>query len=97
MRNLPRGAAALCAVVFLGLSLSACGSDPGDTTCGEFKDMSVDERVDLLDDAADDEGDDGKAWTELDDAAKKTAAEQLPSLLCSGEDDDTKLDDIDGF
>jgi hypothetical protein len=96
-RRAGKAVAAAFAVAVLGGSLTACGGDPGDTTCGEFKDMSVDERVDLLDEAAEDEGEDAQAYTDLSDDEKKAAAETLPDILCEGQDDDTKLDDIDNF
>lgn len=79
----------------LGGSLVACGGDPGDTTCGEVKDMSTDELIDLLEEGIDEDGDDDdkKAFEDAPQEAKEAGAEALKSA-CDGEDDDTKLDDI---
>ena len=86
------------ATVILGGTLTACGSGPGDTTCGELKDMDSGEVVDLLDEAVDDEGTDEEKdqWNALSDEEKAATAELIPSI-CEGEDDGTKLDDIEGF
>ena len=90
------------AAVLLGSTLTACGSGAGDTTCGEFKEMSNDERLDVIRDAADDDGsDEAKDVIDQIDSApdeqKDLIAESLPDALCSGEDDDTKLDDVQGM
>lgn len=86
------------AAVLLGSTLSACGSDPGDTTCGEYLDYSAGEKRDFLKDAADNDD-------ELDDEAKKQIEEANDEQLdqfatifdtaCEGEDEDTKLKDLE--
>lgn len=84
------------ASVILGATLTACGSSPGDTTCGEYKDMSTEEQIDLIQEEVEDEGDDDEQQ-QFEDApqeAKEAAAAAVASA-CDGEDDDTKLDDIE--
>lgn len=86
------------AAVVLGASLTACGSSPGDTTCGEVRDMSTDERIDLLEEGIEDEGsdEDKEAFEAAPDEAKEAGAEALV-VGCEDEDDDTKLDDVEAF
>ena len=49
----------ILAAMVVSTSLTACSS-PGDTTCGEYKDMSDSERFDVLKQEIDDKGtDDG--------------------------------------
>lgn len=91
------GAGLILAAVLLGGSLTACGgNDPGDTTCGEYKDMSDGERFDVLKDEVDDNGTDEEkdAIDDASDEVKKTATDAI-AQVCDGEDDDTKLDDVE--
>lgn len=86
------------ASVILGSTLTACGSGAGDTTCGELKDMSTDDVIELAKDAAEEEGDEDVQDTidqvdDLGDTEKDAFAEALKAE-CEGEDDDTKLDDL---
>ncbi|GAA5148804.1 hypothetical protein GCM10023340_23160 [Nocardioides marinquilinus] len=93
-----RSAGVLLAALLLGSGLTACGGDPGDTTCGEYLDKSDDERADLLEDAVDQDGDDEakEAFDNASDDEKKVISDLIAST-CEGEDADTKLDDVDDF
>jgi hypothetical protein len=72
-------------------------SDPGATTCGQVRAATPEELVDLLDRAAREDGSpEAQEYLDLPDAQKRQFAEIMPTL-CAGEDDDTALDDIDGF
>lgn len=88
----------IVATLVLGGTLTACGGDAGDTTCGEYSDYSDSEKVDFVKDAAKDELDDDdlKALDELGDAGYETMTD-IFTEACDGEDDDTKLEDLDGF
>lgn len=91
--------ALLLASVALGGTLTACGSEAENTTCGELKGMSDDETIKFVRDAAEDDGSDNaddaiKAIDSLpdDETAKKAFADTIKGL-CDGKDDDTKLKD----
>jgi outer membrane PBP1 activator LpoA protein len=87
----------LASVVLAG-TLTACGSDADNTTCGELKGKSTDEVIDLFKDAAEGEDDQDvkdavKAVDAFDDEKRGQFADALKAQ-CEGEDDDTKLKDI---
>lgn len=84
----------ILAAVLLGTSLTACSS-PGDTTCGEFKDMTSAERFDVLKNEVDDKGTDAEKeqFNNATDEAKTAAGEAI-AAVCDGQDDGTQLDDI---
>lgn len=83
--------------LLLGGTLTACASDPGETTCGEVARMSTDERVELLQEAAAQQGDEARAQLEQ---ATPEQQEQLAQVLvraCEGQDPGTALNDIESF
>ncbi len=91
------------ASVVLGGTLTACGSDVDNTTCGELKGKSTDEVIDLVKEAAEEE--DGQDAQDIKDAVKtiedagdeqRDAFAASLKTACDGEDDDTKLKDING-
>lgn len=88
------GLALASAVVLTGLS--ACSTEAAQTTCGEFKEMSADERIDLLIEDAEDAGEDSTA-DELKalEGEAKTAAGEGVVAVCEGQSDDTELGDLD--
>lgn len=86
------------ASLILGGSLTACGSDAENTTCGELKGKSTDEVIDLFKDAAEEEDDKDikealKAVEDFDDTQRESFSDALKAQ-CDGEDDDTKLGDL---
>lgn len=88
------------ASVVLGGTLTACGSDVDNTTCGELKGKSTDEVIDLFKEAAEEEDDQDvkdavEAVDGFDDEQRDAFASTLKSA-CEGEDDDTKLKDVEG-
>ncbi len=86
------------ATLLLGGTLSACGgSSSGDTTCGEFKDMSAGAKRDLIKQGVDESGDQDAQDTLAD--ASDDELDQVATFVvsaCDGVDDDTKLDDVEG-
>lgn len=85
------------AAVLLAVSLSACGGDDIESlSCGELKDMSGQEYIDAVKDAAEEDGSEAAKQA----ADSLTALEDLPdeqldqavqtgiSSLCDGQDDD---------
>lgn len=89
-------AALILGAVILGSSLTACSDSPGDTTCGEYLDMSTAERIDLLDEEIDKNATDEekKAWEALSDDEKSVASD-AGEAACQDADADTKLDDLE--
>lgn len=86
------------ASVVLGSTLTACGSEADNTTCGELKGKSTDGVIDLFRQAVEEDGDkEAKAALDqvesLPDEAKDTFAETLKAE-CDGKDDNTKLGDL---
>ena len=76
--------------------LTGCSTEAAKTTCGEFKDMSADERIDLAIDDAEEAGED-EAAEELKalEGETKTAAGEAIVSICDGKSDDTELGDIE--
>ncbi|MDO9456774.1 hypothetical protein [Nocardioides sp.] len=103
-RTLPRKRRTALGLVFASVVLSgtltACGSEAENTTCGELKGKSTDDVIKLFKEAAEDEGGDDadaaleaiKSLDDLGDEAKDGFADTLKAQ-CDGEDDDTKLKD----
>ncbi len=104
LRTMPRSRRTALGLVFasvvLGGSLTACGSEAENTTCGEFREMSTDESLDLIKGAAEDDGSDSAKEIadlidNLADEEKDGAADGLKEGACGGKDDDTKLGDTE--
>jgi hypothetical protein len=76
--------------------LTGCSTDAAKTTCGEFKEMSPDERIDLLIEDAEDAGEDSTAddLKALEGEDKTLTGEAVVSV-CEGQSDDTELGDLD--
>ncbi len=79
----------------IAASLTACSDSTGDTTCGEFTDMSAAERRDLIregvaesDDAGTQEALDAASDDDLDDVA------DVVDQACADVDADTTLDEL---
>ncbi len=90
----------LLAAVALGSTLTACGADADNATCGEVKDMSADEFFDFLKDAAEEEDTDeardlAKQFDDIPDDQREATRDAFVQEFCDGEDDDTKLKDTD--
>jgi hypothetical protein len=76
--------------------LTGCSTEAAKTTCGEFKEMSPEERVDLAIDDADEAGEDEIAdqYRSVEGDAKKALGEEIVTI-CNGKSDDTELGDIE--
>ncbi|MBS42206.1 MAG: hypothetical protein CMH83_03310 [Nocardioides sp.] len=90
------------AVLAVGV-LTGCGGDDAmsSTTCGELTAISVDERVALLTEIAEQARDDGveevSQFLDASDDDQRTVAEAAPDALCADVDDDTTLADLEPF
>jgi outer membrane PBP1 activator LpoA protein len=89
----------LASIVLSG-TLTACGSDAENTTCGDLKSKSTDDTLDFIKDAAEDDGSDNakdaiKAINDTADENREALAKSIKDSVCGSQDDDTKLKDTD--
>ena len=86
----------LIVALVLGGSVTACGSDStGDTTCGDYAQMSAEEKRDLIRDGVSESDD--EASQEALEAATDEDLDEVAGVVdaaCADADDDTTLDEL---
>jgi hypothetical protein len=84
------------AALVLGGSVTACGSEStGDTTCGDYAEMSAQEKRDLIREGVNESDDD--ASQEALEAATDEDLDEVAGVVdtaCAGADADTTLDEL---
>lgn len=84
------------AALLLGGSVTACGSEStGDTTCGDYAEMSAQEKRDLIREGVNESDD--EASQEALEAATDEDLDEVAGVVdtaCEGADADTTLDEL---